>query len=183
MKLLIPLILLCAPVFGQETYHLVWADEFNQAGAVNAANWQFERSFVRNLEDQWYQEENAFCENGLLIIEARKEKKPNPSYRKGSDHWGRSRPTIEYTSASINTRGKHSWQYGRFEMRARIPVGQGLWPAFWTLGVKGEWPSNGEIDIMEYYRGMLLAHIAERTIERCKDRWLYTRSQGLNSSH
>src|SRR3546814_10865401 len=91
MKLLIPLILLCAPVFGQETYHLVWADEFNQAGAVNAANWQFEKGFVRNREDQWYQEENAFCENGLLIIEARKEKKPNPSYRKGSDHWGRSR--------------------------------------------------------------------------------------------
>src|SRR3546814_2489459 len=59
-------------------------------------------------------------------------------------------------------------------MRARIPVGQGLWPAFWTLGVKGEWPSNGEIDIMEYYRGMLLANIASGTNERWKARWFTT---------
>src|SRR3546814_3089262 len=59
-------------------------------------------------------------------------------------------------------------------MRARIPVGQGLWPAFWTLGVKGEWPSNGEIDIMEYYRGMLLANIASGTNECWKARWFTT---------
>lgn len=45
-------------------------------------------------------------------------------------------------------------------MRGRIDTRPGLWPAFWTLGVEGFWPSNGEIDIMEYYRGMLLANVA-----------------------
>ena len=152
-------------------YHLVWADEFDKEGLVDTANWRFEKGFVRNQEAQWYQEGNAYCKDGLLIIEARKETKHNPTYEAGSAHWGRSRPTIEYTGASINTRGKHDWQYGRFEMRARIPIGSGLWPAFWTLGIEGEWPSNGEIDIMEYYRGKLLANIACGTQERWKAEW------------
>jgi beta-glucanase (GH16 family) len=52
----------------------------------------------------------------------------------------------------------HQWRYGRFEMRARIDTRTGLWPVFWTLGVSGEWPHSGEIDIMEYYRGTLLAN-------------------------
>ena len=51
------------------------------------------------------------------------------------------------------------WQYGRFEMRAKIDVSNGMWPAWWTLGVNKSWPANGEIDIMEYYRGTLLANI------------------------
>jgi beta-glucanase (GH16 family) len=54
----------------------------------------------------------------------------------------------------------HNWQYGRFEMRGRIDTRAGMWPAFWTLGVGRPWPSIGEIDIMEYYRGMLLANAA-----------------------
>ena len=56
-------------------------------------------------------------------------------------------------------------------MRGRIPTDDGLWPAFWTLGVKGEWPSNGEIDIMEYYRNMLLANIACGTATAYKAKW------------
>lgn len=162
------------------SYRLVWSDEFNIDGPVDTANWRFEEGFVRNQEAQWYQRDNAYCEDGLLVIEARKENRPNPTYKPGSTHWGRSRPTIEYTGASINTRGKHSWQYGRFEMRARIPIGHGLWPAFWTLGVDGEWPSNGEIDIMEYYRGMILANIACGTGERWKAAW-YTRTMAVDS--
>jgi beta-glucanase (GH16 family) len=71
-----------------------------------------------------------------------------------------SREYADYTSASLTTKGLHDWRYGRFEMRGRIDTRPGLWPAFWTLGVAGEWPSNGEIDIMEYYRGMLLANVA-----------------------
>ncbi|WP_233632687.1 family 16 glycosylhydrolase [Parapedobacter sp. ISTM3] len=161
-------------------YRLVWSDEFNVDGPVDTANWRFEKGFVRNQEDQWYQEDNAYCKDGLLIIEARKESKPNPTYESGSEHWGRSRPTIEYTAASINTRGKQSWQYGRFEMKARIPIGGGLWPAFWTLGVAGEWPSNGEIDIMEYYRGMILANIACGTQERWKAEW-YSETKNVDS--
>ena len=62
----------------------------------------------------------------------------------------RNRESAEYTSASLTTKGLHQWQYGRFEMRGRIDTRLGLWPAFWTLGVAGEWPACGEIDIMEH---------------------------------
>lgn len=58
------------------------------------------------------------------------------------------------------TAGKKSWLYGRFEMRGKIDISEGMWPAWWTLGVDKRWPANGEIDIMEYYRGKLLANIA-----------------------
>lgn len=141
-------------------YKLVWADEFNKDGKPDTNNWRYEKGFVRNDELQWYQEENARCENGLLIIEGRKESKPNPKYESGSRDWRRNRQNITHTSSSINTSGKHSWQYGRFVMRGRIDISSGLWPAWWTLGVNGSWPANGEIDIMEYYKKRLLANIA-----------------------
>ena len=141
-------------------YELVWADEFNQDGPPDPNKWTYERGCVRNQEQQWYQPENARCENGLLVIEARRERKANPDYRFGSRDWRRNREYCEYTSASITTKGLHNWQYGRFEMRGRIDTRSGMWPAFWTLGVRGPWPANGEIDIMEYYRGMLLANAA-----------------------
>jgi beta-glucanase (GH16 family) len=64
------------------------------------------------------------------------------------------------TSASVTTRGKHSWLYGRFEIRAKIDTRSGSWPAFWTLGTRGNWPANGEIDIMEYFGNSVLANIA-----------------------
>lgn len=137
-------------------YRLVWADEFNKDGRPDGANWGYEHGFVRNHEAQFYQEENAWCEGGKLIIEARK--------KEG-----------KYTSASLLTKGLHSWKYGRFEMRAKIDVQSGMWPAFWTLGEKGEWPSNGEIDIMEYYRGMLLANIATGTDKQYKAFWFSKR--------
>jgi beta-glucanase (GH16 family) len=142
------------------TYQLVWSDEFNNTGAPDPNKWTYERGFVRNRELQWYQPENARCENGMLIIEARRERKPNPDYKPGSRNRGGSRENAEYTSASVTTRGLHSWKFGRFEMRGRIDTRPGLWPAFWTLGVQGRWPRNGEIDIMEYYRGILLANVA-----------------------
>ncbi|MES2240294.1 MAG: glycoside hydrolase family 16 protein [Bacteroidota bacterium] len=142
-------------------YQLVWSDEFSVNGFPNEKNWNYETGFVRNLEDQWYQKENAFCENGFLIIEAKKEKKVNPNFvSKNHPDWIKKRDSIKVTSACLITQGKHSWQYGRFEMRAKISVVKGMWPAFWTLGVKGNWPANGEIDIMEYYRGKILANAA-----------------------
>lgn len=149
-----------ANIYSKDGYQLVWADEFNKKGAPDTTNWRYEKGFVRNEEFQWYQTENAWCENGLLIIEARKEVKPNPNYAAGSNQWRTNRPNIEYTSSSINTSRKHSWQYGRFVMRGRIDISNGLWPAWWTLGTGGRWPANGEIDIMEFYRGKLLANIA-----------------------
>jgi len=157
--------------FSKEGYKLVWADEFNIDGKIDSTKWKFERGFARNQELQWYQEDNAWCENGLLVIEGRKEDKPNPRYREGSTNWAASRKNIEYTSSSVNTSGKHSWQYGRFVMRGKIDISSGLWPAWWTLGVAGEWPSNGEIDIMEYYRKMLLANIALGTDQKYKAHW------------
>jgi beta-glucanase (GH16 family) len=143
-----------------ENYQLVWADEFNKNGNVDTTNWSFEKGFVRNEEAQWYGTENAWCENGLLIIEARKQETTNPDYEAGSAEWRKNRKTSPYTVSSINTSGKHSWQYGRFVMRGRINISPGMWPAWWTLGVTGKWPANGEIDIMEYYRNKLLANVA-----------------------
>jgi beta-glucanase (GH16 family) len=143
-----------------DDYELIWSDEFNQDGRPDTSKWHYEQGFVRNHELQWYQPENAWCEGGKLIIEARKEQRPNPNFQEGSRDWKKSRNLIEYTSACLLTRRKTSWQYGRFEMRGKIDVRSGLWPAWWTLGVSRRWPANGEIDIMEFYRGQLLANIA-----------------------
>lgn len=143
-----------------EEYKLVWAEEFNNDGRPDSSNWKYERGFVRNEELQWYQPDNATCKNGYLVIEARKEHRPNPQYEEGSRDWRKNRKTIEYTASCINTSGLHAWQYGRFVMRGKIDISAGLWPAWWTLGVAGRWPANGEIDIMEYYKGKLLANVA-----------------------
>jgi len=140
-------------------YKLVWADEFNKNGIPNPANWTYETGFVRNNEFQWYEPQNARCENGKLIIEAKRVAQINP-WHAGSIDWRKSRDSIHYTSACLITKGLHSWQYGRFIMRARIDISNGLWPAWWTLGLHKEWPASGEIDMMEYYRKKLLANIA-----------------------
>lgn len=154
-----------------EGYRLVWADEFETAGPPNPKNWTFEHGFVRNQELQWYQPDNAFCKDGRLIIEGRRERKPNPNYKDGSGSWKTNRQFIEYTSACVKTRGLHSWQYGRFEVKARIKTEAGLWPAIWFLGVEGEWPNNGEIDLMEFYQSKILANAAWGTKTRWSARW------------
>ena len=176
-------VLLCTCIFlsfsisliAQE-YTLVWSDEFDEDGKPNPAYWSFEKGFVRNHELQWYQDDNAYCKDGMLIIEGRREKKPNPLYVKVSNtDWRRSRPFIEYTSSSLKTAGKKEFLYGRFEIRARIPLESVSWPAIWTLGTTMKWPSCGEIDIMEYYRinnePHLLANVAWGTDERYKAEW------------
>lgn len=154
-----------------EGYELVWADEFDTDGMPDSNNWTYERGFVRNEELQWYQPENARCEGGLLIIEGRREKIKNPNYTSYSTNWKQNREYAEYTSSSLTTRDIHSWQYGRFVMKAKIDTRPGLWPAFWTLGVEGSWPHCGEIDIMEYYKGLLLANAAWGSKQRWKPIW------------
>jgi beta-glucanase (GH16 family) len=147
---------------GEQVYQQVWADEFN-ADTINTNNWSFEKGFVRNHEAQWYTEENATCSNGILTIEAKRIHEKNPNYQQGNNDWKRNREFIEYTASSMQTRGKQMWQYGRFELRARIDTAIGYWPAWWTLGINKQWPSNGEIDMMEYYRGSVLANMAVGT--------------------
>ncbi|HZI31228.1 MAG TPA: family 43 glycosylhydrolase [Candidatus Binatia bacterium] len=144
-----------------QNWKLVWHDEFNTNGAPDPANWNYEHGFVRNNELQWYQPENAFCTNGLLVIEARREHKRNPNYVPGGKNWKTSREWIDYTSASLTSRRMQEFKYGRFEMRARIDTRLGSWPAFWTLGATPgiHWPACGEIDIMEYYTGTVLANL------------------------
>ena len=154
-------------------YKLVWSDEFNKDGAPDSLNWTYEKGFVRNEEAQWYQPENAFCKDGYLIIEAKKVNQSNPNFIESSKDWRKNRAQINYTSACLISKGLHSWQYGRFEMKARINISKGLWPAWWTLGVNGGWPANGEIDIMEYYRGKLLANIACMGYDK-KTQWFST---------
>ena len=152
-------------------YHLVWADEFKADGKPDPKKWTYEHGFVRNNEIQWYQEENAFCKGGRLIIEGRRERKANPGYKKGAMGWKQNRKFIEYTSSCLITRDLHSWKYGRFEIKARIKAQNGLWPAIWFMGVEGEWPSNGEIDLMEYYGGKILANACWGTKNRWKPKW------------
>lgn len=137
-------------------WELVWADEFDYEGLPDPARWDYEEGFVRNRELQYYTRarlENARVGNGLLTIEARRENWPNPRYRPGSDNWQEERSQAAYTAASLVTRYQWAWTYGRFEIRAKLPHGQGIWPAIWTLGANRDtlgWPACGEIDIMEF---------------------------------
>ncbi|SDS23776.1 Beta-glucanase, GH16 family [Formosa sp. Hel1_31_208] len=128
--------------------NLVWQDEFNVDGPLDQTRWTYDLGDGTaqglpagwgNNELQYYTDrpENANVENGVLVITADEE-----SFM-GSN----------YTSARITTQGLFEQQYGRFEARIRLPVGKGIWPAFWLLGNdcdENPWPQCGEIDIMEY---------------------------------
>ena len=150
------LIFLLALPAAASDWKLVWSDEFDKPGLPDPAKWDYEVGFVRNNEAQYYtrqRQENARVEDGRLVIEARKEQFQNPAYNpaaKDKRVGRRSRQFADYTSASLTTRGKASWTYGRIEVRAKLPTGRGTWPAIWTLGREGGWPACGEIDIMEF---------------------------------
>lgn len=162
------------PVSSQE-WELIWEENFDVDGVVDSTVWSNEYGFVRNNELQWYQPQNAYCKNGLLIIEGKHKKVKNPHYDVNSNDWRKKRDYASYTSSSINTRGKQEFLYGRIEVKAKIPTQTGAWPAIWTLGREMEWPSNGEIDIMEYYRinGIphILANAAWGTNQRYHAKW------------
>jgi beta-glucanase (GH16 family) len=156
-------------------YTLVWNDEFNKDGKPGEADWTYEEGFVRNEELQWYQPQNARYTNGSLVIEGRRQQVKNTRYKAGSADWRSNRKYAYYTSASIQTRGLHQWKFGRFEIRARVDTSKGSWPAIWTLGIDKDWPSNGEIDIMEFYRvdevPNLLANVAWGTHKPYVAKW------------
>lgn len=137
-------------------WKLVWSDEFDSDGLPDPAKWGYEEGFIRNKEKQYYtreRKENVRIENGMLVIEGHKEEFKNPRYQKDSTNWKQQRKFAHYTSGSINTLGKTEFLYGRVEVRAKMPQGQGMWPAIWMLGTnitEVGWPRCGEIDIMEY---------------------------------
>jgi beta-glucanase (GH16 family) len=155
LALLTALIAGGVPASSQE-WKLVWSDEFDKPGPPDPAKWNYEVGFIRNNELQYYtnaRPENARVVDGTLVIEARKERFPNPAFSRdsGSGDWRKSREYADYTSASLTTRGKAAWTCGRIEVRAKLPTGKGMWPAIWTLGADRSlgWPACGEIDIME----------------------------------
>ncbi|CAM3834539.1 RICIN domain-containing protein [Kibdelosporangium persicum] len=124
-----------------------FADEFTGAAGtpVDGSKWNMEvGDNVNNHERQYYtnRTSNAALDGqGNLVITARRENPGNYNC-----WYGR----CEYTSARLNTVGKFSQTYGRFETRLKMSHGQGMWPAFWMMGTTGgTWPNNGEIDVME----------------------------------
>lgn len=137
------------------SYELIWADEFDKAGKPDPQKWDFETGFIRNHELQYYtsSKKNARVRNGHLIIESRMEKVRNQDFASFThEDWRKNRRFGEYTSASLTTKGKAAWRYGRIEVRAKLPRGYGQWPAIWMLGENWDmvgWPLCGEIDIME----------------------------------
>lgn len=141
-------------------YRLVWHDEFDKPGRPDPAKWVYENGFVRNQELQWYQPENAYVKDGKLIIEAKREKRKNPTHVAGSKDWKTGRENIDYTSACVTSYGKFHWLYGRLEVRGKIDCRTGMWPAIWTLGADHWWPLCGECDVLEYYGDAIHANAA-----------------------
>jgi len=140
---------------GETSYKLVWADEFDKDGQPDPSKWSYESGYIRNREKQYYtnRPENVRVESGNLVIEARKEAIKNPGFAStDSKNWKANREFTEYTSASITTRDKAEWLYGKIDIRARLPKGRGAWSALWMLGANWDevgWPRCGEIDIVE----------------------------------
>lgn len=152
------LVLPVAAPAAAEDWKLVWSDEFD-GSKLDLAKWNFEVDCWGggNNERQCYtaSPRNTRVSQGKLVITARKERTTGPALP-ASQRPDPAAPgalaTREYSSARLTTRGKASWRYGRIEMRASLPQGQGMWPAFWMLPEKdlyGTWPASGEIDILE----------------------------------
>jgi beta-glucanase (GH16 family) len=137
-------------------WKLVWQEEFNYTGLPDSSKWGYEVGHVRNKEQQYYthaRTENIQVADGVLSIKGRKEDYPNTAWQPGAAQWNRKDSIARYTSASINTRQKFTFTYGRMEVRAKLPAGGGIWPAIWMLGADhshGGWPDAGEIDVMEF---------------------------------
>jgi len=112
-------------------WHLLWSDEFD-GKKIDPMKWQVENAaLVKNNELQYYAEDEAYLGKGNLVLRSQER-----------EMGGRA-----YTSGLVETKGKFSFQYGKVEIRAKLPQGKGIWPALWMLPVTGKWPP--EIDIME----------------------------------
>ncbi|AKJ29507.1 beta-glucanase [Caldimonas brevitalea] len=124
-------------------WRMVWRDEFD-GNAIDRSKWGFEVNAQGGGNNEWQyytdRPENAWVANGVLNLQARQER------------YCAAEGCRDYTSSRLRTLGKGDWLYGRVEVRAKLPRGQGLWPAIWMLPtdwVYGGWAASGEIDIME----------------------------------
>jgi beta-glucanase (GH16 family) len=117
-------------------WSLVWSDEFNGT-SLDASKWQLElNEGDHGMTSYTNRQQNLFVSDGYLALQAQKE-----------NYNGK-----PYTSTQISSRNKGSWKYGRFDIRAKLPYGRGMWPAIWMMPnnpAYGGWPRSGEIDIME----------------------------------
>ena len=125
---------------------LVWNDEFD-GPALNLEKWSYEIGGHGwgNNELQYYSDDDstAFIQDGKLVIRA----DLVPQGTGSSDN------LRYFSSARLRTSGKGDWRYGRIEVKAKLALGQGIWPAIWMLPTDwmyGGWPESGEIDIMEH---------------------------------
>ena len=130
----------------KEGWALVWNDEFD-GPALNLEKWSFEIGGHGwgNNELQYYSDDDstAFIQDGKLVIRA----DLVPQGTGSSDN------LRYFSSARLRTSGKGDWRYGRIEVKAKLALGQGIWPAIWMLPTDwmyGGWPESGEIDIMEH---------------------------------
>ena len=152
--------MLLSPAHAQNRgdWALVWFDEFD-GPKIDSAKWGFDADCWGggNEEHQCYTRgsRNAAIIDGKLVITARHERVVGPALpaqmRRTSPN-PEAEATREFSSAKLTTRGKAAWRYGKVEVRARLPQGQGTWPAIWMLPereIYGPWAASGEIDIME----------------------------------
>lgn len=139
-------------------WSLIWADEF-EGDKLDRSRWGFDVDCWGggNDERQCYTKSarNASVESGLLVITARYERTEGyalPQHLRRGSATPEAKVTRDFSSARLTTKGKASWRYGKVEVRARLPHGQGTWPAIWMLPEDedyGAWAASGEIDIFE----------------------------------
>ena len=137
----------------QKGWKLVWSDEFNGKD-VDDTKWEWEQNCWGggNNELQCYTDrhKNSFLRDGKLVIQAHKE-----TFRglaNVEESGSKEKRTLPYTSARMRTKNKGDWTFGRIDVRAKLPAGQGLWPAIWMLPTDskyGIWAASGEVDILE----------------------------------
>jgi len=141
------------PALGQKYwYEVAWEENFDN-NTIDENTWSFEIGNGGpnlpgwgNAELEYYKKENAYVENGVLVIEAKQETVTADDNQDGTPE------TYNYTSARMKTQGKFDVKFGRIEFRAKLPKGKGIWPALWMLGeniTQVGWPTCGEIDVME----------------------------------
>lgn len=150
---------------------LVWSEEFEEDGLPDETVWDYESGYKRNYELQDYKKDEKYArvEDGKLIIEAHADVHETDGRQ------------FEYSSASLHTKNKKGFKYGRIDIAAKIPVSRGMYPTFWMLPVEetyGSWPNSGQMDIMAYTYGSYWGTSYEKNTITSRIYSAYTESGG-----